>query len=358
MKSLMSRLAVASTFLLSLALSFPSFSCAGEMEDRASIGQTVQQLFIARNYKALNQLAEGYLSREERTSSGLWKLTLWSAAIANMMSSPNRDARYWTVMEARITEWINSDPQSPFAYTVYAQMLLSRAWAYRGTGYGYSIAPQDVAPFRQYLKASEDYLLAHKSVASRDPRWYETLMGVANAEGWRESDFSALANEAISRHPYFYQIYFAAVDYFSPKWHGNKDKIEAFAQRAVIVTVEKERFGMYARIYWYASQSNYGPRLFTDSAVAWSRMGQSIDDVLAQYPDQWNINNFAYFACLAQDQSKTKKLLALVQPEPMPKVWGQGDVFAQCKAWANTLPEGTAGADSGRFAERFLMGVL
>lgn len=351
----MSQLAAASVFLMVLTLPFSSIASADELADRRVIQHTVQQLFMTRNYKELNQLAEGYLSHEEKTSSGLWKLTLWNVAISIVLSSENRDPEYWATLEARINEWINSDPQSPYAYTVYAQMLMHHGWAYRGNGPGNSIPAQDLSKFQAYLKASEDYLQAHKDIASRDPRWYETLMGVANAEGWSEDDYNALADEAISRYPYFYQIYFAAVDYFSPRWHGNKEKIEEFAQRAVKATLEKDHFGMYARLYWYASQSNYGPRLFTDSAVAWSRMSQSIDDVLAQYPDQWNINNFAYFACLAQDQSKTKKLLAQVKPEPMPEVWGRGDVFAQCRAWANTLPEGSASASTGSLAGRLVM---
>lgn len=62
-------------------------------------------------------------------------------------------------------------------------------------------------------------------------------------------------------------MYFNAVDFLLPKWHGSNEAIEAFARKSVKTTAEQDGQGMYARIYWYASQTNYGMRLFTDSAV-------------------------------------------------------------------------------------------
>jgi hypothetical protein len=38
--------------------------------------------------------------------------------------------------------------------------------------------------------------------------------------------------------------------------------------------------GMYARIYWYVSQMQFGERLFKDTSVAWLKMKRGIDDVL------------------------------------------------------------------------------
>jgi hypothetical protein len=63
-------------------------------------------------------------------------------------------------------------------------------------------------------------------------------------------------------------------------------------------------------------------------------MSKSIDDVLAQYPDQWNINNFAYFSCLAGDKNKTRLLITQIQNEPILEVWGGINFYYQCKFWA------------------------
>ena len=92
---------------------------------------------------------------------------------------------------------------------------------------------------------------------------------------------------------------------------------------------------MYARIYWSASQTQYGRDLFTDSDVIWEKMKKGIDDVLKRYPDQWNINNFALFACLANDKEKARELFNLIKQPIIWKVWKSEADYQQYKAWAN-----------------------
>jgi hypothetical protein len=182
--------------------------------------------------------------------------------------------------------------------------------------------------------------MEHKAVASRDPYWYELMIKVATAEGWNIQDFNALVDEATSRYPYFYQVYFAAINYLTPKWHGSREEIENFAQRAVKNTRKVEGEAIYSRIYWVASQSNYGDNLFTDSNVVWSRMSKSIDDVLKRYPDQWNINNFAYFSCLAGDAEKTSGLMSRITGRPILQAWKSMDFYDQCKHWSSAKLNG------------------
>jgi len=86
------------------------------------------------------------------------------------------------------------------------------------------------------------------------------------------SEFMKLVDEGLAKEPLYYQLYFAAMDYYTPKWHGNADDIEKFADSAVARTKKQEGYGMYARIYWTASQRQYGDKLFIESNVAWEKM--------------------------------------------------------------------------------------
>ena len=167
------------------------------------------------------------------------------------------------------------------------------------------------------------------------------MLVIARAEGWGRNKFDELTSEAVAKYPNFYQLYFAALDYLVPKWHGNRKEVENFANFAVERTQSLEDMGMYARVYWYASQTQYGNGLFIESSVVWKKMKTGIDDVLARYPDQWNINNFARFACLAGDMDKAKELISRIQGDPIPKAWA-GDIqhFATCKAWATGSKHG------------------
>ena len=90
--------------------------------------------------------------------------------------------------------------------------------------------------------------------------------------------------------------------------------------------------GIYARIYWYASQAEFGHSLFTKSKARWSAMRLGINDVISKYPDQWNINNFALFSCLAKDKEMTKKLINMIKEQPIMKVWKDQDFFNYCKS--------------------------
>jgi hypothetical protein len=63
-------------------------------------------------------------------------------------------------------------------------------------------------------------------------------------------------------------------------------------------------------------------------------MKKGIDDVLKRYPDQWNINNFALFACLAKDKKMAKELLDLIKEPPMLQVWKSESKYLRYKSWA------------------------
>ncbi|PZV16403.1 MAG: hypothetical protein DCF22_05445 [Leptolyngbya sp.] len=46
-----------------------------------------------------------------------------------------------------------------------------------------------------------------------------------------------------------------------------------------------------------------------ESKVDWKKISQGFEDIVARYPDAWNLANYARFACLAEDKAKSKALL-------------------------------------------------
>lgn len=222
------------------------------------------------------------------------------------------------------------------AHIGYATALTTHAWYYRGDGPASTVREQDWVSFRAYLEQARGYLTEHAEDARTDPHWYTEMLVIARGQGWPDDDYMDLVSEGLEIHPYFYPIYFSAIRNLLPKWGGSIEEIDAFALAAVKYTEKEEGQGMYARIYWSVSQSEYGKDLFTRSKVDWSRMSAGIDDVMARFPDQWNINNFARFACLAKDREKTRELIALVQEPPIAVAWTRlKPTFEDCRDWAN-----------------------
>lgn len=308
---------------------------AGEYMERQVIQDRAATLFHTGNFSELDRMASQYRVRGDRTSSGLWKLTLFYAGLSSVANTNVTDEGYWKALESRAMRWVSASPNSPAAHLAYADFLKGHGWMYRGNGYSSEVRKQDWEPFHEYIAKERKYLEANKKVASKDPRWYEMMIDVATAEGWSIEDFNALVTEATARHPYYYPIYFSAINYLTPKWHGSKEQIEQFASNAVTLTRKKEGESMYARIYWVASQFNYGNSLFTDSSVVWRKMSKSIDDVLKRYPDQWNINNFAHFSCLAGDAAKARQLIGNIEGKPIMTVWESLPFFNACRDWSS-----------------------
>jgi hypothetical protein len=311
-----------------------SHALAGELEERAEISQKGHALFEDERFAELEALAEDYRAHGSRTSSGLWKIGILHNGIEEV-DGKNRDDKYWSALMAKSARWIAAFPQSPTARIAHASFLSSHAWAVRGGGWSRDVPKDDWPPFHRLIEQSRSYLLANKEIGKADPQWYQEMLTLARVDGSGDDAFNVLIDEATWKYPDYYPNYFTAIEYLGPRWHGNLAAIEEFANRAVRKTREIEGQGMYARIYWYVSQMQFGERLFEDTSVVWPKMKRGIDDVLKRYPDQWNINNFAHFACLASDRKETARLTARVT-EPIADAWAKDvSLFARCREWAN-----------------------
>jgi hypothetical protein len=323
--------------LVSGLLSAHASSATTEMEEDATISASTQRAFLQENFSEMNAVSRGYRKEKSRTSSGLWRLTLFymgiEAAIDAETEGKEREVAF-RELERKTTKWAREYPNSPAAHIAYSMVLIDHAWAYRGSGYASTVKPESWAPFRRYIAMARENLETHKSVAAIDPKWYETMLTIARAENWDRSRFDSLLTEGLDREPLFYQTYFLALEYLLPKWHGGTREIEAFARDAVKRTSKWDGRGLYARIYWFASQTQFQNGLFTGSLADWSRMKNGFDDVVAKYPDAWNLNHYAKFACLAHDKVKTRELLKRIESDVVPDAWSPPALREQCADWA------------------------
>jgi hypothetical protein len=330
------RLLYLALLLVSGLLSVRASCAVPEIEERAAISASTRQAFVRESFSELNEVSRRYRMEKSRTSSGLWQLTSFYAAIAaeigKQSKAQEREAAF-RKLEDKTRRWALKYPDSPAAHIIHSMVLIDHAWAYRGDGYSSTVEPQSWAPFRRYIAKARVNLETHKDVAAVDPRWYETMLTIARAESWDRSQFDRLLAEALDREPLFYQTYFMALEYLLPKWHGGTLEIEAFAQDAANRTSQWDGRGLYARVYWFASQTQFQHELFSDSFVDWSRMKEGFDDVVAKYPDAWNLNNYAKFACLAKDKAKTRELLDRIESDVVPEAWDPPSLRTWCARW-------------------------
>jgi hypothetical protein len=325
---------MAALLVLLFAQPMSNLANADEMAERDEIDSTVKKLLANQDFAELEKIAKSFLNDGARTSSGLWKIGLYDGAILDAFHCECSSENFWNRADENLRDWIRQYPESINAHLAYAHMLLEKAWSVRGWGYADTVAPANWRPFLEQVEKTRAYLMEHKEIGISDPRWNYLIVDIANLQQIPEIEYEALIGTALDRHPDYYPMYFNIMLHYEPKWGGSAEAIEKFARESVARSRSREGEGMYARIYWYASQSLYGNNLFQSSSVDWLEMKQGIDDVLKTFPDQWNINNFAKFACIARDREKTKELIGQVSSDFVLDAWGDYTIFENCKTWA------------------------
>ncbi len=91
---------------------------------------------------------------------------------------------------------------------------------------------------------------------------------------------------------------------------------------------------MYARIYWWVSELRYFDR-FENSPVNCTRMMRGAKVVVKDFPDKWNINNFALFAARCNDKASFSYFAAMIGSNPMLEVWKDRSYFENAISWSH-----------------------
>jgi hypothetical protein len=280
-----------------------------------------------------------YISGSRRTPSGVWMSSVFYAGIrAGLFASVPEDAqaRRWEWLEEQTLRWAREEPDSPLPRLMHAEVLYAHAWEIRGTRY-VKDTPQHVwKPFHAMLSRTLKYLDEERAIAARAPEYYSlSLRAMRGSEDG--GDPLARFDQGQRAFPGYYQMYFEMLETLLPKWGGSVEHMDAFAEAAVDATRKTEGESMYARIYWVAAQGPYRFNLFDATSVRWGRMKQGFEDVMKRYPDQWNLQNYARFACDAQDRDKLAELLAKVQMPPMMEAWSNPQLFEKCSQMAGRV---------------------
>lgn len=303
-----------------------------------AVRQESSDLFLSNDYKALDARMAQYVSQKTRTGSGRWASGFFLEGILDGVGEPRNayddSIAWWDGLEKRVRGWAEDRPDSALARLTLAQVMVSRAWHIRGSGYASTVPASAWEPFREQLTRADRYLESQSSVASRYPEYYASKLFIAKALGHDRKTVDAIFDEGTRRFPGYYPLYFSMADYLLPKWHGDAKRIEAFARDAVARSRRTDGEGMYARIYWAAAQSQFEDALFQESSVHWKQMRSGFEDVIERYPDQWNLQNYAHFACQAGDVETLRKLLPRIERPALAGAWSGAMSFAACSSLA------------------------
>ena len=325
--------------LLAVAMLLPPcLAGAGEAEIRDELAAQGRVFFLEERFSDLDYLAGEYLGNESRTLSGQWMIEKFHGGILSTVPCACEDEEEIIEMEQRAVRWIDANPNSPTAHLVYAAALRKHGWWFRGTSYAKDVPAEAWKPFRDYLEAARSYLMERKAMLAGDPRWYSEMLRLSTDQGWPMKSFYGLLEEATKRHPYYYGSYYEAIRYLSPKWNGNAALLDKMARFAVSMTRNDEGAALYARIYWSASDVQFGHRLVSGQPKVWATMRRGFRDMLREFPDQWNLINFARFSCVTGDKELAAELFPALDENLVDRAWGtHGPDYGECSEWARGI---------------------
>jgi hypothetical protein len=327
------------TWSLLLALIFCA-TCAraveGTQERIDSIQATVRTAFVAKRFVAINDLAGQMRQQRSRLADGRWELPFVTGAVGWNLHP--RDKAAWQARLAQIDDWIASTPRDSTPYLAKATVLVAYAWDARGGGWANTVDENDWRLFKERLVAAQQVLESSSAISKASPVWYETMQAVALGLSWPEPAYTSLFNEAVQREPTYYFFYFNAAQYFLPRWQGTPRDLAKFVDGAVNRTQTKEGQTLYARIYWSLLWA-FKNQTFSPDRAKWPRMRQGFQDILRSYPDNWNANAFAFYACMAEDWPTYLQATKLMT-HPEPRMWMFGLDIGSCSQRA--IKSGTA----------------
>jgi hypothetical protein len=236
----------------------------------------------------------------------------------------------WRKKGEILSEWIKKYPESKTAKIGYAVYYVELGWFYRGGGYSNTVSSESFVLFRENLKIAEEMLNKLPSDIKADPGWSYGMLVVGLSQGWVEEEFDRIYGAAVKRNPEYIPFYFLKAAYMEPKWYGSLVQFNKFVDGVVENTAPVLGDQMYARLHWSGSGTN----LFRSGRTDWSRMKKGFDEILANYPDGWNVNNYAKFACLAGDKEQLAKLLLQIEV-PLRAAWFNDlDFYKRCSEFA------------------------
>lgn len=268
-----------------------------------------------RSYRNLEAASVEAHSPSSVIGDGQPRLAAIYMGTAGCVCGDSRTEGRWNLRGERLREWTKNYPNSVTARVALAWYPVKLGWTVRGTGYANTVSPEAWKQFYKYLDEARGALNGLDADAKNDPGWFEAMLEIANAQGWPREQYEALYEQARRKHPDYLPIYFAAANHHSPKWGGSIEDLQTFIDRATEATRPRLGETLYARLVW----SEW--RTLGDTPIDWQRMKAGFERIVRDYPDPWNINNYAQFACSNQDWATVSALSERIGPRPVMRAW-------------------------------------
>ena len=297
-------------------------SCAAPNETavRAQVKTEAVQLLQSGDLAGFDARATELRRSRERTPAGIWKLSLFYKGVDDLPANPA--APIWSTIERATNDYLQAHPDSASAVALSAHVLVSRAWRYRGDGWGSQLSSEQQDGFATWLERARVILDEYREVGRADPEWFSLRIQIMNGQGEDRSAILALAKEALGSEPTYQPTYYVASTAFLPKWGGNAQLLQQYLDALLASAHLEEGRQPYARIAFNIARNDPKPiRTLEEAGMRWPEVKQGLEEITAAYPDDWNRNAERAMACLIGTEQDFNSSSSRTGPRPIAVAW-------------------------------------
>jgi hypothetical protein len=248
------------------------------------ISEEATKLLAAKNWSALDKLADSLRSSKQETINGRWYMDDVYEAIDAIDDRKATDEE-WKQHLADLRAWIKANPNSITARVALAEALTSYAWEARGSGWASTVTDDGARKMQERLAESRKVLDEAASLKAKCPRWYHTMDTVALGQGWNPEEYNQMIEAGNKAFPTYNAIYFGKVYHLQPRWYGDGDEWVAYIDDAANKVGGEKGDILYARSVIYLDRMCLSDNLFDEfKSLSWPRVKRGLTALAKKYP--------------------------------------------------------------------------
>ena len=238
----------------------------------------------------------------------------------------------WETALARLSEWMELQPQSVTARVASAEMLLAYAWVARGTGAASEVTDRAWETASQRLQAASSALAEARRLGKPCPGWWSAALSIALLAKSDRAAYERLFKEAVRYEPTYEDFYITHAIYLLPRWHGTPGEWESWLDKTLPALPAGDE--LYARTVW-GMKRQLDEDFWSEAAPSWERTRRGYAALVKTHPASLELRSaFAYLAWKTEDRETARPLFEELGSRVDPAVWISREEFMDARRWA------------------------
>jgi hypothetical protein len=283
-----------------------------------ALSRQARELFKAKDYEKLEQLAAQYQNSKECFPSGEWYL----ANVIGGIGISGANDEQWQAQFTALREWIRIRPKSIFPRLALADALISYAWQARGSDTADKVTEDGGKKFVERATQAHRVLKDAKSLEEHSPEWWPLMMRCGLALGMDKRTEDSLFRQALKEYPDYTFFYCGRAYYLLPRWYGAKGEWEADLKKSADLLGGDEGDLLYARVIWHLNDVH--ENIFRENALSWERVDRGFEVMEKRFPDSLSPKSMrAYMAALGADHPTARKYFDRLDGKVDLAIWNE-----------------------------------